>query len=311
MHSPEISLSDTPHPLLIPLLDEHGITWEQFRKKGRPAPGVREKRATIVTTLHRAGTTWEDMTRITGLSLMGIQRLTEAVGNGESRKNRAEAAAQTGRSRRGESKPWLSDRMRDAWSEGKFEFHRGRTRSPEERARVAAGWTPESRQSASAAHVQLWTDSSYRDRLLAFHRSPEERARRSREQARRIAEDPEKWTRGKGSYVKTTRCRNGDRIWVRSTYEVAAVKVLETDSAVCSYTYEPRLQLPDGTEIRPDFVVRRSDGVQLVEVKASWVLNLPPEHKVARRLRRAQDEATRRGWSFYTWTEQDVLHAAL
>jgi hypothetical protein len=298
-----------PCPRLEPLLLKHGIDWHTFSKKGRPATGVREKREAIVTELHEAGTPWLEMAEITGLSLMGVHRLTKAIGNAASRENRRKSAAASGHARKGEKKPWLASQLKDSWAAGKFDFHRGRVRSEEEHARIIEGWSDEVRAHASQIRTALWEDPSYRDPLVAFHRSPEERARRSREQARRVAEDPEKWARGRGSYVDVRKCAGTNRLWVRSTYEAEAVRVLEADAAVSAYAYEARLPLPDGTEILPDFVVHRGGETWLVEVKASWVFGLPPHHKVAQRLARAQNEAANRGWVFHIWTEKDVLHA--
>jgi len=110
----------TPHPRLAPLLKAQELDWDTFSKRGRPPLGVRDKRAAIVTTLHESGCTWAEMIEITGLSNGSIQRLTGAMWNDASRKNRQESAARMGRSRAGEKKPWLSKRLREDWASGKF-----------------------------------------------------------------------------------------------------------------------------------------------------------------------------------------------
>lgn len=301
-----------PDARLVPLLEKHGISWEMFSKRGRPPKGVREKRAAVVTELHAAGTTWEDMKVITGLSQGGIQRLTQAMWNPASKRNRQENGASVGRSQRGRTKPWLSEQMKAKWEAGDFDFHKGRVRSESERATLRAAWTPSRRRATSEQFKALWRDPSYRNPLLAFHRSTEERARRSRAQSLRMEKDPVKWTRGKGQYVTATKCTNGTRFWVRSSYEVAAVVVLEGDPAVVSYTYEERILLDNGRVIKPDFLVlREDDSTHLIEVKAAWVFGLPDDHKVSERLATAQAVAHERGWSFAVWTEQEGLADAL
>jgi len=142
-------MNAAPDPRLVPFLEKYVISWEMFSKKGRPPNGVREKRASIVTELHGTGTMWADMVEITGLSLAGVHRLTRAVWNPASKRNRQESAARVGRAGRGREKPWLSRRMKAKWEDGDFDFHRGRVRPEAERELLRAGWTPEVRVAAS------------------------------------------------------------------------------------------------------------------------------------------------------------------
>jgi len=127
-----------------------------------------------------------------------------------------------------------------------------------------------------------------------------------------MADDPVKWARGKGQYVIASKCSNGERFWVRSSYEVAAVSILEEDPAVASYTYEKRILLDNGKVILPDFVVSMVDGTtRLIEVKAAWVFGLPDDHKVSKRLATSHHVADTQGWGFAVWTEQEGLTDAL
>jgi hypothetical protein len=97
-----------------------------------------------------------------------------------------------------------------------------------------------------------------------------------------------------------------------SSYEVAAVRLLEENPSVTSYTYEHPFVLEDGKVIRPDFLVDRGNGIDsLVEVKAAWVFGLPPEHRVLRRLDTSMRIAKEHGWDFSVWTEKGVLRDAL
>lgn len=295
-----------PHPQLVPLLELHEISWEEFRKLGRPPQGVREKRAAIVTTLHKAGVTWANMCHITGLSNGAIQRLTEGKRCPAARQNRVDNARRVGRAGAGRAKPWLSNAMHERWQQGLFDFHRGRVRSPEECAKLRATFTKERRQWLSDVRKALWTTDEYRKRLVAFHRSPEERARRSRAQSKRMAEDPITWTRGRGRYVDSAKHRGTHRFWVRSSYEAAAVMLLDADDTVCAFTYERRFTEANGHEIKPDFIVEFTDGRPplLLEVKAAWTQQLPADHPVQTRLRRAQNAAVGHGMSFDIWTEK-------
>ena len=183
-----------PHPQLVPLLEKHGITWEAFSKRGRPASGIRDKRASIVTELHSDGISWGDLMAITGLSNGGIQRLTGAMWNPNSRERVKEIGRGIGSSWKGKTRP---GQLEAQWAAGVFDSLRGRIRSDAEKAKLKAGWTPEKRSKMADRSRALWEDPSIRDRILAFHRSPEERARRSAAQALRLAQNPAQWSRGK------------------------------------------------------------------------------------------------------------------
>lgn len=249
---------------------------------------------------------WARMVEITGLSLGAIERGTRAVGNTASRENRRACAARTAQARRGEKKPWLSEQLRQAWEAGSFDFHRGRIRSQVERTvlRLAAQ-RPDVKEHRHEAALRRWQRPDERARLLAYHQAEDVRRERSRAQTKRMQEHPEKWCRGRGAYVDTVKCVT-PRIWTRSSYERVVVGLLDADPDVVAYEYECRVELPDGRWILPDFVVQHRDGsVTLLEVKASWVLGLPPGHKVSRRLHDASSFAASMGWVFIVWTEKD------
>lgn len=252
---------------------------------------------------------WLEMSRLTGLSLMGIQRLTQATGNPASQANRVENAARVGRAGRGRKKPWLSESLRADWADGKFDFHRGKIRSPEERETLRlANQRPEVRERRRMSALRRWQRPEERAHLLAFHRSEEERLRRSKAQSRRMIEDPVKWSRGRGAWVEPLKCSK-PRIWTRSSYERIVVTLLDEDPDVKTYVFEPRVKLPSGRWILPDFVVTHTDDhLVLLEVKASWVLDLPETHKVQHRLREASSYASTMGWDFLVWTEKDFGH---
>lgn len=300
-------MSDKPHPELIPLLEKYGITWEEFSKQGRPPAGVSEKRKQIVTELHFQGLTWDRMCEITGKPTSFIQRNTRAMWNKKSRNNVREVGRKIGSSWKGQKRPGQLEKQ---WESGNFEHLRGRTRTPEELRKQKESWTPERRKEFGKISKQRWIDPEYRSKLLAYHRSPEERVRRSQLQSQRMADDPEKWTRGRGAYLKVTKCLNGQRIWVRSTYEQAAVHLLEDGPQVESYQYERTFELVSGKWIKPDFVAHYIDGsTTLIEVKAGWVLNLPDTHKITRRLREAELVAKEQGWEFNIWAEEELQDA--
>ena len=74
----------------------------------------------------------------------------------------------------------------------------------------------------------------------------------------------------------------------------------------------PRLGEVDGTFALPDFkVFLRSGNVKLVEVKAAWVLRLPPSHRKAIRLAVYRELAQTEGLPLEVWTEKDMLHGYL
>ena len=296
---------ENPHSKLVPLLEARGLTWASFSRRGRPPAGVRDKRAAIVTALHESGCTWAEMIEITGMSNGAIQRLTQAKGCAAVQKRRAEMGRRAGRATRGRRREWLTEQLKQQWADGKFDFHRGRVRSEAERDLLRAAWTPERRQAKSEqTKKQVWGSPRVRERLLAFHRSPQERARRSKLQVQRMKDNPTKYLRGRAAWVSTPKGVK-PRTYVRSSYEVAAVSKLEADPNVVSYEYECRFVLPDGRWILPDFLVTLVGGQQvLVEVKSAWVFNMPSSHKVHRRLREAGELAAGNGWDFAIWTEK-------
>lgn len=296
-----------PHPLLIPLLEKHDLSWELFCKQGRPPLGVSAKRRAIVTELHEAGHTWEKMAEITGKPTSFIQRNTDAMWNDASRENIREVGRKVGASWKGKKR---LGQLEAQWANGDFDHLRGKPLSEETRQKLRAGWTPEKRQQRSQCSKALWVDLVIRDRLLAFHRSPEERVKRSRAQCVRMEHDPEKWTRGHGAYLYVSKCLNGQRIWVRSSYEQAAVILLEEDPQVALYQYERTFELKDGTWIKPDFVVQYASGeTVMVEVKAGWVFKLPDTDPVQVRLRKAAVVAKKQGWAFQVWVEEELADA--
>lgn len=298
-----------PHPKLIPLLDKYDLSYEMFHKQGRPPKGVKAKRESIVTELHESGMSWEEMALVTGKTTSFIQRNTKAVGNPASHLNRVESARKVGASRKGEKKPWLSEAMKMKWKHGDFDFHIGRERSADEIANLRAAWESEELKKATSERMTaLWKDDDYRSNLLKFHRSPEERLRRSKLQIARLQRNPQKWTRGNGSYVTVTKCTGKRKVWVRSSYEKAAVRILEQDPLVVSYEYEARITLPSGKWILPDFLITYVDGSRvLVEVKAAWVLKLKPDHPQRIRLKLAREAALKKGFGFEIWTENTRL----
>jgi len=299
----------SPHPELVPLLEKHDLSWELFAKKGRLPQGlqwVSEKRRDVITELHLAGTSWTEMTLVTGLSLGAIQRGTRAMWNEASKRNRQESAARVGASRKGEVKPWLSTQLRQGWQEGKYDFFKGRVRTQGEIERQRAALTPEVRSGMSATHKKLWETPEYREFLLAFHRSPQERRRRSKRTTKYIAKHPGKSSRGRCAWHHGIKCSRS-KVWTRSSYERAAMTILDTNPEVVSYDVESLLRDSVGYFL-PDIIIRYSSGrVCLVEVKASWVLRLPPNDKNQTRLERSRQFALAQGWDFEIWTEKDRL----
>lgn len=298
-----------PHPEILPYLEKHSIGWADFSKRMTRDPEVKRIRALVVTDLHQKGKTWKEMTEITSFGAGQLRKYTRAVGCAASSRNRKENAVRVGRARAGEKKPWLSESLCARWAAGDFDFHRGRERSEEERQRLVEGWTPERRAKQALHKKKLWEDHDFRSRMEAFHRDPQERARRSEAQVRRMRENPEKWTRGRGAWVEGKKCLNGPRFWVRSGLEVVAVRVLEADETVVSYLYEPPFVDEEGKIALPDFKVwETEESWKIVEVKASWVLSLPLDHRHQQGVSRYREIADKLEVPFEVWTEKDVLH---
>lgn len=302
------------HPELEPLLCQFGLTVEQFHRKGRLGSADRwiiEARRSVVTTLHLQGKTWAQMCLITGLSNGSIQRLTQGIWNEASRENSRQNAVRSGRLGKGVKKPWLTELLRVRWREGKFDNQRGRKLSEQQRQMLRASFTPERRASIALRFRRQWQDPEYRDPLLAYHRSPEERQRRSKRTAEWVAQLATRRQLGSiPGWYEPAKCSSYP-VFTKSSYERVACDVLDALSEVFDYDYEPPLVAQDGRTFLPDFVVRRGTSTVLVEVKASWVLQMPPTDKRVQRLELARREAALRGWGFEIWTEKDRLRHAL
>ena len=298
------------HPKIQELLEKHDLSWEMLQKRGRPPKGVSAKRSAVVTELHREGYQWKEMAEMLNKSISFIQRNTKAVGNKASHQNRVENARKVGESQAGKPRPWVSEQMKERWENGDFDFHIGRERPEHEKQKLREAWQDsERREKQRQMMKENWQDQEYRENLLDFHRSDEERARRSRLQVKRMKENPEKWVRGNGCHMDVEKCSNGETIYVRSSYEKAVVEMLEQDIDVVEYQFEARIKLDNGKWILPDFVITWSDRNQpvLTEIKASWVFGLPDDSDEKQRLQLAEEEAEKRGWGFEIWTEEDRL----
>jgi hypothetical protein len=246
------------------------------------------------------------MVEITGLSLGSIERLTKAMWNKASRENSSAVGVRVGKSWKGKHRPGQLEKQ---WASGTFDFHRGRVRPEWELEKLQASWTPELRLRAGEHSHRIWADALLRSKLLAFHRSLEERTRRSILQTQRMLENPEKYIKGRAEWVLTPK-GIGERTFARSSYEVLAIRMLEANPNVTKYEHEHRFVLCDGHWVLPDFLVQYVDGHRsLIEVKASWVLGLPSDHKVQQRLEVARRLADEHGWGFIIWTERELKNA--
>jgi len=294
--------SRVPTPELLSLLERHGLTIQQFWMRGCKSGQYLEARSSIITELHVSGMPWKRMREITGLSLGAIQRLTKAMWNDLSRKNRQDNARRIGQAWKGKKRPGQLERQ---WASGCFDHLRGRVRPPEECARLKAGWTSKARSGLGLRIRELWATSVFREKLMVFHTQPEERERRSLLQTQRMLDTPWTYGRGHGCWLSSPKCRGGQLFWVRSSFERRMVELLNADQEVLEFEYEPRHRIGIYT-ILPDFVVVYRDRIVLVEVKASWALQLPTEDRVQLRLQRSRNLALRHGWDFAIWTEKEL-----
>jgi len=289
--------------LLDDLLLQFDLTREQFHKQGRVPNELVLKRKQIVTFLHEQGIPWKEMAGILEKPLSFIQRNTDAMWNTKSRKNSSDSGVRTGKTWKGKKRPGQLERQ---WENGDFDSLVGRTLPTEHVENMKAGWTPEVKENHSLRVIESWKDPLFRENLMAFHRSPQERIRRSQLQTLRMTLDPVKWTRGNGSYIEVSKCIGASQLWVRSTYERKTVQLLEGNTHVTSYEYEKILDW-EGRWVKPDFLIHYGDGTSLlVEVKAKWVLDLPKDHKVQQRLQISRGLAHIHGWGFEIWTQKEL-----
>lgn len=287
--------------MLEELLVKFDLAKDDLNKKGRVAKEIVEKRSALVSHLHEQGYSWKEMIEITGLSNGSIQRLTKAKGCKAVQEKRKKLATNAGRATRGMDR---SEQLRKQWAKGDFDFHRGRVRPQHERDRLKEAWKdPDLRKLASEnSKKYVWGDEEVRQKLMDFHQSPEERARRSKAQAIRMKDSPTPYLRGKTS-IEATPKGNKEEVRVRSSYEAKTISILESDPNVKSYIYEPIYKVA-GRTILPDFVVHYQDGsTTLVEVKPQWALN---REDVIARLALSKKVAGDNGWSYQTWTEKEL-----
>jgi hypothetical protein len=117
---------------------------------------------------------------------------------------------------------------------------------------------------------------------------------------------PGMYVRGRAEWVDTPKGVH-ERAYVRSSYEKAAVNLLESDLGVVRYEHERLLSLPNGRWFLPDFIVERTNTtIVLVEVKAAWVLTHPDCEEVRIRLALSENFAKEQGWDFAVWTEKEL-----
>lgn len=293
------------------LLGKHGLSHQEFRGTGKREPAsksyLNDLRALIVTSLHESGVTWSDMADITGFGFGRLAKLTKAKGCAAALTNRRENMTNNRGSNEESRRQKLSIATKQRWIDGQFDFHKGRIRPQEERSRLKASWTSERRIRLAAIRKRLWQTTAYREGLVKIHR--QNASRYSQMQAARMRANPEKWTWGRGAYVEGLKHISENRFWVRSSFEVAAVQILEQDRDVKCYGYEPRFTNESGFAYVPDFKVWMLDGsIKIIEIKASWVLRLPLSHRKQIRLAAYQEIASRNGFGFEIWTEKDKLH---
>lgn len=100
----------------------------------------------------------------------------------------------------------------------------------------------------------------------------------------------------------------GNRVWLRSSYEIAFAVVLDADDDVLSYRYEG-VEIPyvaeDGRSrcYYPDFLVTRLEKIDLVEVKPFSLLE---KRGNPTKLAAAAPYCQERGWNLVVVTERDL-----
>ena len=303
-----ISPPSEPHPDIVPYLSKYQISWEDFVRRMTRDKCILEIRSKIVTELHSQGMPWAKMTLLTSFGAGQLQDYSKAVGNENSLKNRQENARKTGRAGAGKKNPAISEDLRKRWARGDFDFHKGRVRSEAERETLRRSYTEERREKIRNRLLSQWKEEGFRNKLLRFHRSVEERNSRSSAQAARMRVDPRRWTFGKGQYVFSSKNIENCEFWVRSSFEVAAVALLDKDPLVSQFVYEPVFNY-EGRKCLPDFLVTYLDNSQkLIEVKASWRLDIPKEHPWGFDPNIYQSIADENGIPFEIWTELGVLN---
>lgn len=282
-----MSLSGKDYEPLEDFLNRKKVSKEEFHKLGRPTKKISKLRSEYITSLHKKGLTWNEMAKVSGMSIGAIARNTKAKGCKAAKENRIKNAIKIAKSRKGEKKPWLSVQMKKAWKQGKFDFHKGRKLSSEEVQKLKDSWTKERRKKRSLQSKKLWQKKEYRKKLMNFHTSKEERERRSEAQTRRMIENPEIYSSGNCEYRSSKKCLNkeGDFL-VRSSYEAKMVDIINQREDILSFEYEKRFTLDNGRWILPDFILYMDSGeIKMVEVKSEWVLDYPDSSKLKKRLK--------------------------
>jgi len=300
-----MSLSEKTFESLEEFLERNKISLEDFKSKKRTMFKFKRE---FITQLHTNGLTWNEMSEVSGMSIGSIARWTQAKGCEATKRNRIENGVLTGKSRKGEKKPWLSKQMKKAWAEGKFDTQINQKLSEKQKEKLKNSWTKERKIQASKAMGERWATRKYRDKLMEYHTSKEERARRSKAQVERMQNTPELYIRGKHSYVQSPKCLNKKGSFlVRSSYEKKMIEIINSSKEITAFEYEKRFHLKNGKYILPDFILHMNTGiVKMVEVKAKWVFISTNRQKILKRLESAWQIAISKGFKFEIWCEQEL-----
>lgn len=185
------------------------------------------------------------------------------------------------------------------------------------------GWSEESRQAASERMRVRWKDPGYRKKMgkvkrLFRHTEEFKRKLAERNRAREFSHSEEtkqkiseanvrRWANSTFKYKGYVNTKKGGRCGYRSLWEKHAMRLLDEDSSVESFSYEP-YGVPYAMDGKarwtlPDFEVRKTDGtVVLVEVKPrSFGYG---KNKV--KFEACRDFCKEKGWTFEVWDERKL-----
>lgn len=220
---------------------------------------------------------------------------------------------------------WCPDDALEDWV-----AHERERRRLEELASRSPTWTPERRAGVGRQMKKRWQDRVYRDRMIAAKRayshSPEAKAKiaaanrkrkgvfKHSEEAKRKISEGNVWRARKGDFhyrhhfnsAKAQLKPKQTSLGVRSLWEKHAAQLLDEDSAVASFQYEP-LGVPYVWEGKkrhtlPDFLATMTDSsMVMIEVKPrGYTYNDKERAKAAA----CSAYCEQRGWKYEVWDER-------
>lgn len=169
--------------------------------------------------------------------------------------------------------------------------------------------TISAKENHSNASKQRWLNVEYRQKILNFLRTPQYRKYMSDLVTQKILNG--QWHPNHGNYnyghFESQKCNN--KMFYRSSYELAALELLELDDSVEQFITEPfRIQYQDKNDnlkfYIPDILIEYKDGIKkLIEIKPEIFLT---DDNIIRKIFALHQYANTHNLLSQIWSEKDL-----